>query len=164
MNPPPSIFPPCTATRGGAELMTPSPRIIPGEVVRRTLTRLNLFPVLFITPTGRGHDRDKVCACTPVRDPWKRRRDKTTGGTRRNYDGCTYDRSRLPFFFESSSYLFALDIRSFSALLLNININLRSTGKPYRDCTSVVLSSSRCRVPLRVCFHVRIHTQANAMA
>lgn len=36
--------------RGGAELMTPSPRIIPGEVVRRTLTRLNLFPVLFITP------------------------------------------------------------------------------------------------------------------
>lgn len=43
---------------------------------------------------------------------------------------ATY-RSRLLFFFGSPSYLLALDIRSFPALLLNININLRGVVEKY---------------------------------
>lgn len=94
------------------------------------------FPPFFRSPAGAT----TVTKCVPARpcETVEEVKGQATGGT--YADALTTYRSRLPFFFESPSYLLALDIRSLSALPLNININLGSTRKVLRSL--VVRSSS----------------------
>lgn len=93
------------------------------------------FPPFFRSPAGATTMTKCVLArpCETVEEVKGQTTELTT-------DALTTYRSRLPSFFESPSYLLVLDIRSFPALLLNININLGSTEKVLRSL--VVLSSS----------------------
>lgn len=126
------------------------------------------FPPFFRSPAGAT----TVTKCVPAR-PCEIRveeevKGQAAGGT---YDGCAYDVSlsfalflRVP---RAICYLSLSDIRSFPALPLNININLRSTRKVLRSLVLLLSSSVFASSRFTVCVSAllpRVYTHTHREA